>query len=84
MGEEIAQKLKERGFYDELDECFHQYNEEDVSIEDALNEIKEEYSIFTYDSDQVFDSPGMDIYCYAIAYSGKDGICVELISAYSY
>ena len=62
-------------------------SESDKEIEDAFDEIAAHYNFLSFDrsSDQVFESSGLDIYCFALSYVGYDKKAhSELITVYSY
>lgn len=69
----LKQKLEKMGFWNNENDCWKYSNDEDVTFETALKNLLNDYDYeneaINYDitSEQVFDSPGLDIYCYAVS-----------------
>lgn len=72
----IDKELEAKGFWNESKECWKEINENDERLEDAIEEICERYEPeggkrydFDIDCDQVYESPGLDIFVAAVAYA---------------
>lgn len=72
----IDKELEAKGFWNESKECWKEINENDERLEDAIEEICEKYEPeegkrydFDIDCDQVYESPGLDIFVVAVAYA---------------
>lgn len=67
----LEQELEKMGFWNDENDCWKYSNDEDVTFETALENLLNDYEdeAINYDitSEQVFDSPGLDIYCYAVS-----------------
>lgn len=67
----LEQELEKMGFWNEKNDCWKYSNDEDITFETALENLLNDYEgeAINYDitSEQVFDSPGLDIYCYAVS-----------------
>lgn len=72
----IDKELEAKGFWNESKECWKEINENDERLEDAIEEICERYEPeggkrydFDIDCEQVYESPGLDIFVAAVAYA---------------
>lgn len=72
----IDKELEAKGFWNESKECWKEINEKDERFEDAIEEICERYKPeegkrydFDIDCEQVYESPGLDIFIVAVAYA---------------
>lgn len=72
----IDKELEAKGFWNESDECWKEINEKDERFEDAIEEICERYEPeggkrydFDIDCEHVYESPGLDIFVVAVAYT---------------
>lgn len=67
----LEQELEKMGFWNNENDCWKYSNNEDITFETALENLLNDYEdeAINYDitSEQVFDSPGLDIYCYAVS-----------------
>jgi hypothetical protein len=78
--------LEQEGFVKDNGELY-QYNEQEVELDKALADWADQNNFaYEIDTDHVFDSPGLDIYCYAFAYwdSYREEIHTNLLTAYCY
>jgi hypothetical protein len=75
--------LEKEGFI-KGDGDFRLCNEKDIEFGNALvNWAEQECVAYDIDSEQVFDSVGLDIYCYAFAYWRDCGeVCAQLFTVY--
>lgn len=72
----IDKELEAKGFWNESKECWKEINEKDERLEDAIEEICRRYEPeggkrydFDIDCEQVYESPGLDIFVAAVAYA---------------
>ena len=67
----LEQELEKMGFWNDGNDCWKYSNNEDVTfettLENLLNDYEDEAINYDITSEQVFDSPGLDIYCYAVS-----------------
>lgn len=67
----LEEELKKMGFWNDENNCWKYSNNNDITLETALENLLNDYEDrpINYDiiSEQVFDSPGLDIYCYAVS-----------------
>lgn len=67
----LEQELEGMGFWNDENDYWKYSNDEDMMFQSALEELLDAYDEeeINYDitSEQVFDSPGLDIICYAVS-----------------
>lgn len=81
---DLFEWLEQKGFINQNDD-FIEWNENDEGIEDSIEEwAKKNCEQYDIDSNHVFDSPGLDIYCYSVSYVKCGKVHSHLISCYSY
>ena len=81
---DLFEWLEQKGFINQNDD-FIKWNKNDEVIEDSIEEwAKENCEQYDIDSDDVFNSPGLDIYCYSVSYVKCGEVHSNLISCYSY
>lgn len=81
---ELFEWLEQKGFIDN-NGYFITYNEKEEEIKDSIEEwAKENCEQYNIDCDHVFDSPGLDIYCYSVGYVKYGKVYSNLISCYLY
>lgn len=79
---DLYEWLEQKGFIDQGGN-FIKLNENDEGIKDSIEEwAKENCEQYDIDSDHVFESPGCDIYCYAVSYVKRGEVYSNLISCY--
>lgn len=72
MINKILDGMIKRGFVDSYGDIYDT-NENDDDFDTVFGHIAESMGLeYAIDSDQVFDSPGCDIYCKAIAVANED------------
>lgn len=81
---ELCEWLEQKGFTDN-NGYFTICNENEEGIGDSIEEwAKENCEQYSIDFDQVFESPGLDIYCYSVGYVKCGKVYSNLISCYLY
>ena len=81
---DLFEWLEQKGFINQNDD-FIKWNKNDEVIEDSIEEwAKENCEQYDIDSDDVFSSPGLDMYCYSVSYVKCSEVHSNLISCYSY
>lgn len=79
---DLFEWLEQKGFINQNNE-FIGWNENDEEIEDSIEKwAKENCEQYDIDSEHVFDSPGLEIYCYAVSYVKCGEVHANLISCY--
>ena len=81
---ELFEWLEQKGFTDN-NGYFTICNENEEEIGNSIKEwAKENCEQYNIDSNHVFDSPGLDIYCYSVGYIKYGKVHSVLISCYLY